>query len=660
VREAVDVDYIIVANNKEALALENNLIKQGKPRFNILRKILLPSLLVCAAVAQQAPSAAPAPPESKQAIPTQKETVVVTGTFVPAPLSEYDRSVETLDTRQDPLLFDSLLDYLRLDPALDLRERASGGVQTDLSIFGSTFAENLVLLNGLRLNDAQTAHHDMDIAVPVEAISRIEVLRGAGSTFYGSDAMGGAVNFITDPAQATEIRLRAGVVNQGFNQQHALASLLMRNWSETIAADRDFSTGFIADRDYRSGSASSETRFKSALGQTDLLVAGSDRPYGADQFYGPFPSWERTKNWFASAQQDLGQRTSAAFGYRRHSDEFILVRDDPWIYENNHVDESWQAALRRHYLLGDNSTLSYGAEGQGDAIQSNNLGDHARNREAIYANFDFRVLRRFSLSAGAREELFSGGTSRLSPAVAGGVTLRSSLRLRASASRGFRLPSYTDLYYSDPANQGNALLKPESAWSLDAGADWTPSSRFSLATTFFQRWDRNVIDYVQSASAQPYKATNIDRLHFTGIEAHADFRLPGQQDVQLAYTFLHGDHAPLPSGEVSRYAFNYPTHQVVFAWTGAWREWLVARTRLGITQRFAHDAYPVWDFAVARGTGRIRPYLQLTNLSNTGYQEIPGVLMPSRSIVGGVELIVSRLAGRHSATARLPGDSHLE
>src|SRR5262252_8675014 len=57
---------------------------------------------------------------------------------------------------------------------------------------------------------AQTAHHDMDIPIPLEAISGIEVRHGAGSTFYGSDAMGGAVNFATSPARATELRVRAG------------------------------------------------------------------------------------------------------------------------------------------------------------------------------------------------------------------------------------------------------------------------------------------------------------------------------------------------------------------------------------------------------------------------------------------------------------------
>jgi outer membrane cobalamin receptor len=589
-------------------------------------------------LSQEAPSQ-PEKATTPQVISRRDESVIVTGTFIPAPFSENDRSVGSIDTRQNTLLFTSDFDYLREDPTIDLQQRAPDGVQADLSILGSTFAETLVLVNRLRVNDAQTAHHDMDIPIPPEAVTRIEVLHGAGSTFYGADAMGGAVNFLTAPAQASEIRVRAGLGNYGFNQEHFFGSFVNRSWSETVAADRDFSTGFIPDRDFRGSVASSETRFQSALGQTDVLFAGSDRPFGADQFYGDYPSWERTKNWFASAEQDIGKQTSAAFGYRRHSDEYVLFRDDPAIYENNHIDESWQGALRRHDSLRDNSTLSYGAEGQGDSIQSNNLGDHARNREAVYANLDFRALQRFSLSAGAREEFFSGGTSVFSPSVAGGVLLKPDFKLRASVSRGFRIPTYTDLYYSDPSTIGNPNLKPESAWSFEAGGDWNRGGRISVGATFFQRWDSNVIDYVQFAPGQPYQATNIQRLHFTGVEADTTFRLPHDQRIQLAYTFLHGDQAPLP-GTVSRYAFNYPSHQGIFIWTGSWREYLVARTRVGVTQRFGQEAYPVWDLSLARKEGMIRPYIQLANLSNTGYEEIPGVLMPSRSVIGGLEFVL--------------------
>ncbi len=57
------------------------------------------------------------------------------------------------------------------------------------------------------------------------------------------------------------------------------------------------------------------------------------------------------KGYFAGIRQELGTRTHAAFGYRRHTDEYVLVRDDPSLYENNHIDSSWQASLRRKWFL---------------------------------------------------------------------------------------------------------------------------------------------------------------------------------------------------------------------------------------------------------------------------------------------------------------------
>ena len=125
----------------------------------------------------------------------------------------------SLNTEDQPLLYNSFVDYLQLDPSIDLRQRGADGVQADLSIRGASFGQFLVLLNGLRINDAQTGHHNMDIPLPFEAISRIEVLHGAGSTLYGADALGGAVNFITARPRAIEIRARIGFGNFGFNQQ---------------------------------------------------------------------------------------------------------------------------------------------------------------------------------------------------------------------------------------------------------------------------------------------------------------------------------------------------------------------------------------------------------------------------------------------------------
>ncbi|MGO9573626.1 MAG: TonB-dependent receptor [Terriglobales bacterium] len=80
------------------------------------------------------------------------------------------------------MLYTHWVDYLQLDPSIDLQERAPDGVQADLTVRGSTFEQALVLLNGLRMDDVQTSHHDLDLPLRTGALARIEVLPGAGST----------------------------------------------------------------------------------------------------------------------------------------------------------------------------------------------------------------------------------------------------------------------------------------------------------------------------------------------------------------------------------------------------------------------------------------------------------------------------------------------
>ena len=102
------------------------------------------------------------------------------------------------------------------------------------------------------------------------------------------------------------------------------------------------------------------------------------------------------------------------------------------------------------------------------------LGHHARNRGGIYFNADWRPVERLSLSVGGREEYYApDGHGVFTPTVAGGYRISEHLKLRGSVGRAFRLPTYTDLYYSDPATVGNPGLQPETAWSYDGGVEWT-------------------------------------------------------------------------------------------------------------------------------------------------------------------------------------------
>lgn len=597
---------------------------------------------------------AQSPDTHPTAVPAHTETVVVTAATDPLALAGSDRTVVVLDTAAQPLLFESIPDELRLDSGLDVQERGPNGVQSDVSIRGGTFAESLVLLNGLRLNDAQTGHFHLDVPVPLDAIHRAEVLHGAGSAFYGSDAIAGAIDLITaeperpDSGQSSTLalRARAGYGSFGSTEQHVLADYGRHRWSEELAGSRDTSSGFMTDRDYRSEALSSESWVHTRAGTTDVLLAGSDRPFGANDFYGNFASFEHTKSWLAMLQQQLGQRTLAGLSYRRHSDVYILEVTNPAFYENNHIDETWQGVIRRSDAFGHGLRLSTGLDAQADTIRSSSLGRHGRNRGAGYASLDARLNTRWTLSAAGREEIFSGGDQVFTPTGALGYQASSHLRLRGSFGHGFRLPTYTDLYYSDPATTGNANLKPETSWSYEGGGVWTPNDRIEIDATGFQNRIHNGIDYAKVDRAAKYQATNTGSLAFSGAEAVVHLRLPDHfglegQQLDLSYTGISASRTA-PAGLISAYVFNYAAQNAVFAWTGRIGSEVVARTELNVVQRVGHTAYPLWTVSVARSRGWVRPYLRLANLSNTGYEELPGVPEPGRSVTGGLSFVFSR------------------
>lgn len=603
-----------------------------KPTAQLLAAVFLCSICVLAREGQhKQDSSKPAP---------RRDVIVVTGTYEPIPLQEIDRSVTVFKlTNSARLLSNTVVDFLKLDPSIDLRQRAPNNIQGDLSIRGSTFGQTLVLVDGMRVNDVQTGHHNLDLPLPLAAVDRIEVLKGSSSAFYGSDAVGGVVNLITRQPTFSAVRLRVGAGNFGVNQQQGSVALAKKRWSEYLTFSRDFSSGFIKDRDYRNLSLASRAQLETPLGATSIVLAHSDRPFGADQFYGNFNSWERTKTWFAAAHQALGKQTEVSFAYRRHTDLFVLYRDRPSIYTNRHIVGSYQAAFRRWEPLGRNAKLHYGVEGLHDAIDSNNLGSHRRARGAAYMAWDVRALNRFSFTLGAREEVYGVLNSQFSPTAAAGIWLSSHFKLRASLSRAFRLPSFTDLYYHDPATRGSPDLRPESAWSYEGGLDFNSGGRLRGKITVFQRREHNGIDYVRFAPAQRWQATNLQRLRFTGIEASLTTIVARKHRIQFAYTGLDGAQAAF-SGIESRYVFNYPRHSGVVSWEAVLPGGWVARSRLGVIKRLARSPYGVWDTYLTYQRGRLHPFLQLTNLTGTSYQEIPGVPMPGRGIMGGIEFVI--------------------
>ena len=135
---------------------------------------------------------------AQSTLPSYRQTVVVTAAATPVELGSVTRSL-TVITREEieALPVASVADVLRLAASVDVRARGEHGMQSDFAVRGASFGQMLVLVDGVRVNDAQSGHHNGDIPVPLDSVERIEILYGPGSSLFGADAFGGTVNVIT-------------------------------------------------------------------------------------------------------------------------------------------------------------------------------------------------------------------------------------------------------------------------------------------------------------------------------------------------------------------------------------------------------------------------------------------------------------------------------
>lgn len=583
------------------------------------------SVIASPAVAQ---SAAP---------PPVRETVVVTATAAPVPFENVARSVVVLTHDEIARLpAQSVDDVLRYAASVDVQARGPMGVQNDFALRGASFGQVLVLVDGVRLNDAQSGHHDGDIPVPLDDIDRIEILFGPGSSLYGADAFGGTINIITRRRATDEsVHVEGGAF--GLASGGGEANFDAGRVHETIAGSATRSSGFEADRDFRTIDLSSGT----AIGRRTYLSASYlNKAFGAYGFYGPAPSREWTNQTLVALDEQLADTpnwtTGLRLSYRTHGDRFLYDQTIPGFPLNRHRTHEGIATLKasRHFATG--SRLTMGAEAGGDWIRSNNLGDHAYARESAFAELQQPIGRRTMIYPGFRVDRYSNFGTSSSPSLAVSTWAGRAVKLHASVAHAFRIPTFTDLYYSDPSNQGNPSLTPERAWSAEVGVDWLPAAGWLASATVFDRRARNVIDYIRSNPSEKWQAENLRDVTTDGVELDLRRALPHASFVQVEYTYLTADAGTVDF--LSKYVLDYARDSFGATASTALPGGFGLGQRIDYKRRADGRRYWVIDSRVSKQIGHAQLYIDGANLLDTQYQEILGVDMPGRWISAGIRV----------------------
>jgi len=389
-----------------------------------------------------------------------EEKVVVTANGYPIPFENLSRTVTVL-TQEDiaSLPVHSVADVIAQALSVDIESRAPFGIQSDFKLRGSAYSQVLVMVDGIRLNDSQTGHHNSDFPIQLQDIDRIEVLLGSGSSIYGADAFGGIVNIITrrNPKE-THASVSGG--QNGFAEGSFSTGIQKGKFSQSISASGNRSSGFEDDRDFRSVSVNTRSSFGD---QSSLFVSYVNKEFGANGFYGPSPSREWTNQTLISFEQKFegtsGDKWLIQSSYRTHGDRFLYDQDTPGLYENRHRTHAVELLAKEQIPITDAGAITLGAEAGGDWINSSNLGDHSFGRVSLFSEMRWDINKKAALYPGLRFDHYSNYGSAFSPSLSGSWWVLPRLRLRSSVGRAFRIPTFTELYYQDPNNQGNLTVE---------------------------------------------------------------------------------------------------------------------------------------------------------------------------------------------------------
>jgi outer membrane cobalamin receptor len=567
-----------------------------------------------------------------------RQTVVVTAADTPVELGSITRTM-TIITRQqiDALPAHSIADVLRLASSVDVRARGVLGVQTDFAIRGATFGQMLMLVDGVRLNDAQSGHHNGDIPVPLDAVERIEILQGPGSAIFGADAFGGTINVITRRTAPASFEVRGGADDYaGGSGQVAVAR---GDVSQMFSASVDRSSGFMYDRDFKNAIVRSRTAF----GRSAVSVSYLWKGFGANNFYGGnAPSREWTNQTLLAGEHALGSAGGWNWrleeSYRTHGDHFIFNQLNPALSDNEHRSHAVLATFEgSRPAFGGTATV--GVEGGSDWIRSTNLGDHSTSRVSGFGEWRRPIAKTAQLDATLRVDRYDEFGTAWSPSLGAGWWPTQRLRLRASAGRAFRVPTFTERFYSDPANLARADVGPEHAWAGEGGADVFVGAEWALHATVFGRADHDVIDWLRPSTLVRWQTYNVRDVDTKGVELSVSRALPRGGFVQAGYTFLDLDASAVD--QLSKYVLDYAPH----SFTAAAAIPLPARLQFAprLEARERRRPYPVatggtslgdrdyalFDVRVARRIGQHYEIgVEGTNLFDASYEEVAGVAMP--------------------------------